>query len=131
MAPKKGSIPWNKGKKLSIEHCENLSSSHMGQTAWNKGVIGAVKHSKKTKKKMSEIHKVIGTGKKLSAWNKEHGIWNKGKKGMYKWSSQQREKWGEWASTKKAQDAFKKQGTQAMVRSANTKDMTEPERAVA
>jgi hypothetical protein len=30
---------WNKGKKLSKEHCGNLNKSHKGQKAWNKGLI--------------------------------------------------------------------------------------------
>ena len=44
---KKGIIPWNKGKtgfkgfwngkKFSKQHRENLSKSHIGQIAWNKG----------------------------------------------------------------------------------------------
>lgn len=33
-----GKPSWNSGKKLSKEHCENLSKSHMGQPAWNKGL---------------------------------------------------------------------------------------------
>ena len=31
-------VAWNKGKKLSPEHRENLRISHIGQKAWNKGV---------------------------------------------------------------------------------------------
>lgn len=34
---KKGFTPWNKDKKLSTSHCENLSVSHIGQKAWNEG----------------------------------------------------------------------------------------------
>jgi GIY-YIG catalytic domain/NUMOD3 motif len=32
---------WSKGKKLSDEHRKNLSTAHMGQVAWNKGLKGA------------------------------------------------------------------------------------------
>lgn len=34
----KKQIPWNKGKKLSKKHRINLSKSHLGQKAWNKGL---------------------------------------------------------------------------------------------
>lgn len=33
----KGNIPWNKGKESTEEHRINLSLSHKGQKAWNKG----------------------------------------------------------------------------------------------
>jgi len=36
-----GKQSWNKGKKLSAEHVDNLSKAHAGQVAWNKGVQGA------------------------------------------------------------------------------------------
>lgn len=33
---RKGKPSWNKGKKLTEEHKENLSESHIGQIPWNK-----------------------------------------------------------------------------------------------
>ena len=36
-----GIAGWSKGKKLTEEHCKNLSESHKGQVAWNKGKKGA------------------------------------------------------------------------------------------
>lgn len=33
-------IPWNKGKKLSEKHRENLSLSHKGKSTWCKGLKG-------------------------------------------------------------------------------------------
>ena len=36
-----GKPSWNKGLKLSKEHCENLSKSRIGVNPWNKGVKGA------------------------------------------------------------------------------------------
>lgn len=37
--PIKNGTSWNKGKKMSKEHCKKLSESHKGQIAWNKGLI--------------------------------------------------------------------------------------------
>lgn len=42
-AAKKGKAPWNKGKKYSASTIEKLRASHLGQKAWNKGMIGVVK----------------------------------------------------------------------------------------
>lgn len=47
------------GKKLSQEIKDKLSILSKGQIPWNKGKC----HSEETKKKMSLIHKQIGTGK--------------------------------------------------------------------
>lgn len=35
--PKKGNIPWNKGKKMSDDFCKKVSESKKGTTPWNKG----------------------------------------------------------------------------------------------
>jgi len=40
MPQKKGRVPWNKNKKLSDTHKENLSKSHRGKQTWNKGRKG-------------------------------------------------------------------------------------------
>lgn len=60
-------IPWNKGKKMSQEYCENIKLHHSkGIPAWSKGKTGVF--SEETLKKMSESHKgkpTWNTGKKM------------------------------------------------------------------
>ncbi len=52
-------IPWNKGKKMSKKHKENISNSLIGnkRALGNKSKLGQI-FSKKTKKKMSECKKL-------------------------------------------------------------------------
>ena len=44
-------IAWNKGKKLSDGHIKNLSKSHLGQKAWNKGIPMAKAQKEKLSKR--------------------------------------------------------------------------------
>ena len=120
-----GQIPWNRGKKLTKEHCENLSIAHKGNKPWNAGLVGVQKCSEEAKKKHSESAKRYGLGKS----NKGKPAWNKGKVGEYRWSKTQRAKWGEWAKSEEAQRAFKRQGATQM--RAQVKKETAPERAIA
>ena len=41
-----------KGKKFTDKHRENISKSHLGQKAWNKGKVGLYKTSEETREKL-------------------------------------------------------------------------------
>ena len=58
----KGHVPWCKDKKLSKQHCEKLSESHIGQVAWNKGK----RYSSISRRDASEC--VSRSGFKGKAW---------------------------------------------------------------
>jgi DNA mismatch endonuclease (patch repair protein) len=106
----KGQIPWNKGKKLSLKHRKNLSTSHLGHTPWNKGLIGAQKRSKASRARFSKFAKEQGFGK----WLKGRTAWNKGKKGLYTWSKEQRERYEKAISTRRVQEHFRAHGVKTM-----------------
>ena len=54
--------PHNKGKKLSPEEAERLRSYRVGSVT-----------SEETKKKISEAHKKLGSGKRIQEWVKKNG----------------------------------------------------------
>ena len=62
-------IPWNKGKKMTSEYCENVKLHHSRDIpVWNKGKTGV--YSEETLEKMSVSHKGKPT------WNKGgHRTW--------------------------------------------------------
>lgn len=59
----KGTIPWNKGKKTSIETLIKLSASRIGRIPWNKGMKMSESHCKKLS--LAKIGKV---GPMSNAW---------------------------------------------------------------
>lgn len=79
-----GSCPWNKGKKLTPEHIENLSKSKLGKTCkngfkkgievWNKGLTGLKIGTKKGTKFSEEHRKNLSfafTGRRISDVTRE------------------------------------------------------------
>jgi group I intron endonuclease len=66
-----GKAAWNRGKKLSKEHIENLRKSHLGQKAWNKGMKGQYStgpRSEEAKQKISAANKGSGNGQAKLTW---------------------------------------------------------------
>jgi hypothetical protein len=64
IVPKKGNIPWNKGKKMSTETRIKMSESRKGKTPWNKGLTKEIAPSlanppmsEEQKRKLSEDRK--------------------------------------------------------------------------
>lgn len=85
----KNGVGWNKGMKLSPEHCKKLSESHKGKklsdahkealkgrTPWNKGTKGIQVSGMKGKTQSAEARKKMSDAKKGKA------PWNKGTKGL-------------------------------------------------
>lgn len=63
---------WNKGKKLSKEHCEALSVAHIGKESWNKGKAGYMAsidnlHLFSTAKEHNLFHRILFDVKRLCA----------------------------------------------------------------
>ena len=69
--PMYGKPSWNKGKKLTQEHVENLSKSHIGQVPWNKGLSGmpGTPRTEETKMKISEKNSGEKNGNARLNWN--------------------------------------------------------------
>jgi len=68
--PMFGKPSWNKNKKLSELHIENLSKSHKGQTPWNKGKKYKTNTSKtdEAKQKISKANKGENNGMAKFTW---------------------------------------------------------------
>ena len=72
-----GKQSWNRGKKLSKEHRENLSESHKGQVPWNKGLSGEYftgPRSDEVKKKISKANSGENNGNAKLNWEIVHKI---------------------------------------------------------
>lgn len=74
-----------KGRKFSKQHCQKISLANKGKSTWIKGK----RHSEKTKLKMSNTHKKIGTGKWMkNKIGEQANNWKKdevGKGGVHFW----------------------------------------------
>lgn len=55
-AAKLNKLPWNKNKKLSDEHCKNLSKSHMGKNSFLNMPVGKCKYCQ-IEMKMSHLNR--------------------------------------------------------------------------
>ena len=89
----KGSVPWNKGEKMSFEHRKKLIDSHKGQISPMKGK----RHTEETRQKISlktkgrkltpqALKNHHGFKKGYIPWNKGKPAWNRGKKGQSAWN---------------------------------------------
>ena len=67
---KKGSIPWNKGIKMSQKYCKKLSESHKGKPSGNKGGYKLSEEFKEKVRKRMLGNKLV----------KNHIPWNKDRK---------------------------------------------------
>ncbi len=62
---------WSKGRVISDKHRENLSESHKGQVAWNKGLKGVQSSTRKGTKqppRSEEVKKKIGDANRGRSW---------------------------------------------------------------
>ena len=63
---REGKLPWNTGKKMTIEQRKVLSEAHKGQRPWNKGIP----QTDEVKKKLSLANK----GRKLGPMSEERKL---------------------------------------------------------